>query len=152
MSTPDIFTLPVRVYYRDTDAGGVVYHGVFLDFMERTRTEWLRSLGYELNALAVDQDMLFVVRAAQLDYLKPARLNDLLLVTAQVIELGRSRIVLRQQVMLKNNGETDVLVEGKITLVTIGAAQFRVKPIPDVLRESLTLAMTPQDNGQPVNV
>ena len=100
MNTPALFTLPIRVYYRDTDAGGVVYHGVFLDFMERTRTEWLRSLGYELNTLATDEDMLFVVRAAALDYMKPARLNDLLSVTAEVIELGRSRIVLRQQVLL----------------------------------------------------
>ena len=84
MSTGKIFSLPMRVYFQDTDAGGVVYHANYLNFMERARTEWLRSHGYSNAGLMKEFGVLFVVRALKLDYRKPALLDDLLAVTVQI--------------------------------------------------------------------
>src|SRR5512147_1342850 len=89
-----MFELPVRVYFQDTDAGGVVYHASYVNFMERARTEWLRTFGYSNAALMQKLGVVFVVRSLKLDYLKPALLDDLLNVTAQVKDIGRSRITL----------------------------------------------------------
>ena len=81
MSKHKVFSWPVRVYFQDTDAGGVVYHASYVNFMERSRTEWLRTFGYTNAGLMKELGMVFVVRSLKLDYLKPALLDDLLTVT-----------------------------------------------------------------------
>ena len=96
MGKSKIFSLPVRVYFQDTDAGGVVYHANYLNFMERARTEWLRTLGHSNTSFMKEFGMVFVVRSFKLDYLKPALLDDLLEVTVQIKDIGRSRITLLQ--------------------------------------------------------
>ena len=90
------FVWPVRVYYEDTDAGGVVYYANYLKFMERARTEWLRTRGFEQDVLIKEQDLVFAVRSLSIDYLRPARLDDLLQVRVTVSELRRASIVFEQ--------------------------------------------------------
>jgi acyl-CoA thioester hydrolase len=128
---PNIFSLPVRVYFQDTDAGGVVYHASYLNFMERTRTEWLRSYGYSNAGLMKEFGMVFVVRSVKLDYLKPALLDDLLDVTAQIKDVGRSRISLVQSVRRSE----EVLTEAEIHLVCVSLESFRPVGVPEVLLE-----------------
>jgi acyl-CoA thioester hydrolase len=98
MTKNKVFALPVRVYFQDTDAGGVVYHANYLNFMERARTEWLRTYGHSNAGLMKEFGMVFVMRSVKLDYLKPALLDDLLEVTAQIKDIGRSRLTLLQTV------------------------------------------------------
>ena len=126
-----VYTLPVRVYFQDTDAGGVVYHASYVNFMERARTEWLRDrYGYSNAGLMHEFGVAFVVRSLKLDYLKPALLDDMLAVSAQVKELGRSRVTLLQSVM---RGD-ELLVEAEIHLVCVTMDNFRPVGIPEVLR------------------
>jgi acyl-CoA thioester hydrolase len=131
MSKSGVFTLPVRVYFQDTDAGGVVYHANYLNFMERARTEWLRTHGYSNAGLMKEFGVVFVVRSFKLDYLKPALLDDMLSVTAQIKEIGRSRITLLQSI-LRND---DVLVEAEVHLVSVSIESFKPVSVPEVLRE-----------------
>lgn len=131
MSNSKIFSLPVRVYFQDTDAGGVVYHANYLNFMERARTEWLRTQGYSNAGLMKEFGSVFVVRSLKLDYLKPALLDDLLEVTAQINDVGRSRISLAQTV---RRGE-EVLTEAEVHLVCVSLESFRPVSVPEVLRE-----------------
>ena len=126
-----IFTLPVRVYFQDTDAGGVVYHASYLNFMERVRTEWMRSFGFSNAGLMKELGVVFVVRSLKLDYLKPALLDDLLTVGVQLKEIGRSRVTLYQSMM---RGE-EVLAEAEIHLVSISLDTFKPISVPNVLRE-----------------
>ena len=126
-----IFSLPVRVYFQDTDAGGVVYHASYVNFMERARTEWLRTHGYSNAGLMKEFGMVFVVRSLKLDYLRPALLDDLLSVTAHAKETGRSRVALLQNVL---RGE-EVLMEAEIHLVCVAMENFKPVAIPDVLRD-----------------
>ena len=131
MSNSKIFSLPMRVYFQDTDAGGVVYHANYLNFMERARTEWLRTQGYSNAGLMKEFGSVFVVRSLKLDFLKPALLDDLLEVTAQIKDVGRSRIVLAQTV---RRGE-EVLTEAEVHLVCVSLESFRPVSVPEVLRE-----------------
>lgn len=126
-----VFTLPIRVYFQDTDAGGVVYHASYVNFMERARTEWLRSFGFSNAGLMKELGVVFVVRSLKLDYLKPALLDDLLTVSAQLKEIGRSRITLHQT-MLRGD---EKLVEAEIHLVSVSLETFKPVSVPDVLRE-----------------
>lgn len=125
------FSLPVRVFFQDTDAGGVVYHGSYVNFLERARTEWLREYGYSNKGLMNEFGMVFVVRSLKLDYLKPALLDDLLVVSAQLKDVGRSRVTLCQKVL---RGE-DVLVEAEIHLVCVKMDNFKPVSVPEALRE-----------------
>ena len=95
----DNFSLPVRVYYQDTDAGGVVYHSTYLNFMERARYECLRALGFNVHSMVEVHNMLFMVRSLEVEYLKPAILDNLLHVSVAVTEVGRSRIALFQEII-----------------------------------------------------
>ena len=127
----NIFRMPIRVYFQDTDAGGVVYHASYVNFMERARTEWLRErYGYTNGGLLKEFGVVFVVRSIKLDYLKPAVLDDLLAVTAGVRETGRSRVVVMQNV---KRGE-EVLVEAEVHLVCVSMSNFKPVSIPEVLR------------------
>lgn len=124
------FSLPVRVYYQDTDAGGVVYHASYVNFMERGRTEWLRSYGYTGLGMMREFGMLFVVRSLKVEYFKPALLDDMLDVTAGIRDIGRSRMTVHQQV---RRGE-ELLAEGEVHLVCVTKDAFRPVAIPDVLK------------------
>ncbi|OFZ88038.1 MAG: tol-pal system-associated acyl-CoA thioesterase [Betaproteobacteria bacterium RIFCSPHIGHO2_12_FULL_69_13] len=127
------FTWPVRVYYQHTDAGGVVYHGNYFDFMECARTELLQSLGFDLGHLARRQHLLFMVHSAQIAYHKPARLNDMLAVSARVARVGRARLVFMQTV--KRGEET--LVSAELTLACVDARTQKAVGVPEAIRRKL---------------
>ena len=135
MSKSKVFALPVRVYFQDTDAGGVVYHASYVNFMERARTEWLRTHGYSNAGLMKEFGVVFVVRSLKLDYLKPALLDDLLNVTAQIKDIGRSRLTLLQSVL---RGD-ELLTEGEIHLVCVSLEGFKPVSVPEVLRKQLKI-------------
>lgn len=125
--------MPIRVYFQDTDAGGVVYHANYLNFMERARTEWLRTHGYSNAGLMKEFGMVFVVRSIRLDYLKPALLDDCLDVTADIKEIGRSRITLAQNILRG----AEMLTEAEVHLVCVSLANFKPASVPEVLRVQL---------------
>ena len=126
------FALPVRVYFQDTDAGGVVFHASYVNFLERARTEWLRECyGYSNTGLMREFGVVFVVRSLRLDYLKPALLDDLLAISVQLKDVGRSRVILCQNVLR----DEDVLVEAEIHLVCVTTDNFKPISVPEVLRE-----------------
>ena len=126
-----VFALPIRVYFQDTDAGGVVYHASYVNFLERARTEWMREhFGYSNAGFMKEFGMVFVVRSLKLDYLRPALLDDLVAVTAQVKEVGRSRVTILQSVM---RGD-EVLVTAEVHLVCVDLESFKPVAVPDVLR------------------
>jgi len=127
------FLWPVRVYYEDTDHGGVVYYANYLKFMERARSEWLRALGFEQDRLIAEENLIFAVRAVELKYLRPARFNDNLEVSAKVIDFGRASIDFSQQVRRGN----EVLCEGVVRLATLDSESFRPKPANQKLIECL---------------
>jgi|LNFM01.2.fsa_nt_gb acyl-CoA thioester hydrolase len=127
------FSLPVRVYYQDTDAGGVVYHSTYLNFMERARYEWLRALEFNVNSLTEIHKILFMVRSLEIEYFKPAILDDLLNVTVAVAEIGRSRITLSQEILCNHVK----LVSATIHVVCVGAEKLKPVSIPVPLREKI---------------
>jgi acyl-CoA thioester hydrolase len=133
MTGSKVFSLPVRVYFQDTDAGGVVYHSNYLNFMERARTEWLRAHGYSNAGLMKEFGMVFVVRSVKLDYLKPALLDDSLDVTARIKEIGRSRLTLLQNILRRD----ELLTEAEVHLVCVSMASFKPASVPEVLRMQL---------------
>ena len=146
-----MFTFPVRVYYEDTDAGGVVYHAKYLNFFERCRTEWLRQLGYEQDELRTTQNILFVVSSLSINYLQAARFNQQLMITTKVTDLGASRLIMEQQVLRESDtGGNEILAQGCVTLACLDSNKFKPKRIPLKLRESLliTEAQTGSSNAK----
>lgn len=132
---PTRFSWPVRVYYEDTDLGGVVYHANYLRFMERARTEWLRSLGYEQDALRDHHGVLFVVVDAEVAFRRPARFNDELTVSAEVMKALRASLVFHQEVRAASAGHA-LLCTGEIRVACIDADTFKPRPLPqEILRE-----------------
>lgn len=136
------FTHPIRIYWEDTDAGGIVFYANYLKFFERARTEWLRSLGVGQQRLREQTGGMFVVTDAQLRYLRPARLDDELLVTAQLRETGRASLTIAQQALLKPEQMTDsspaLLCEGTIRIGWVDGATLRPARIPSSLLELLS--------------
>ena len=128
------FSWPVRVYYEDTDAGGVVYHANYLRFMERARSEWLRALGFEQDGLRAQEGILFAVVAARLEFLKPARFNDLLTVGVKLERLGRASLELTQAVL---RAPDTLLCRADVRLACLDGASFRPRPMPDALLRGL---------------
>ena len=124
---------PVRVYWEDTDAGGVVYYANYLKFFERARTEWLRALGVEQQALRDATGAIFVVADAQVKYLAPAKLDDLLTVTVKMVERGQASMVIEQQAW---RGGT-LLVDGRFRIGCVDALSLRPKRIPDLVSKHL---------------
>ncbi len=127
------FRWPIRVYYEDTDAGGVVFYANYLGFMERARTEWLRALGYEQPEMAAKDGVLFVVSAVNIKYLKPSRFNDSLQVTVEVVNVGGSRIRFLQQV-LRGNEE---IAQAEVDVVCVSTDTFRPARMPDGLHATI---------------
>ena len=128
------FIWPIRVYYEDTDAGGVVFYANYLKFFERARTEMLRALGYEQDELIINADIIFVVRSVQVDYLRSARFNELLQATAEVTAVKKASLTFKQ---LITRGD-EVLCTGIIRIACLDAKTMRPKAIPENLLELLT--------------
>ena len=128
------FTWPVRVYYEDTDLGGVVYHANYLRFMERARTEWLRALGFEQDALRERLAVQFVVVEAAVAFRRPARFNDALEVSVAVHQAGRASLAFHQEVRAAE-GHT-LFCMGDVRVACVDAQTFKPRPLPgEILRE-----------------
>ncbi len=131
------FELPIRIYWEDTDAGGIVFYANYLKFFERARTEWLRSLGIGQQALREQTGGMFVVSETAIKYHRPARLDDELLVTARLQESGRASLTIAQQAWRKTAGEPELLCEGSIRIGWVSAASMKPERIPSNVLETL---------------
>ena len=131
------FVFPIRIYWEDTDAGGIVFYANYLKFFERARTEWLRSLGIQQQSLKEESGGMFVVSETQIKYFSPARLDDLLEVTACTAEAGRASLVLAQQAFLTVNGERKLLAEGTIRIGWVDSQTMKPGRIPAKILEAL---------------
>ena len=125
--------IPVRVYYQDTDAGGVVFHAQYLAFMERARTELLNEAGIDLARFTERHGLLFLVYELTVKYHQPGRLNEMLSVSAEVVKLGHASLVFRQRV--ERDGE--LLVEADVTLALVERGRMRPARIPEELEQAL---------------
>jgi len=128
-----LFSFPTRVYWEDTDAGGVVYHAQYLAFFERARTEWLRALGYGQELLRDDHDLVFAVREMRIDFHRPARLDDALQVVVALRQCRRASAVFAQEI--RRDGE--VLVAAEVRVAALNAGDFRPRAIPGILYDRL---------------
>lgn len=136
--TPPSFRHTLRVYWEDTDAGGVVFYANYLKFFERARTEWLRSLGFSQERLRTDTGAMFVVADTSMRYLSPARLDDLLEVTVVPTDVGRASMSLHQQAWRNGGAEPVLLAEGEIRIGCVDAGTFAPRRIPTAILEKLT--------------
>jgi acyl-CoA thioester hydrolase len=128
------FTFPIRIYYEDTDAGGVVYYANYLKFFERARTEMLRVIGHEQDDIKANAGVIFAVRSVQVDYLRPALFNNLLQVTSDVTDIKKASLTFNQQI----RRDDELLCTGIIRIACLDAHTLRPKAIPEYLLESLT--------------
>lgn len=124
-----MFSFPIRVYWEDTDAGGVVYHASYVRFLERARTEWLRAMGHGQQALREREDLLLIIRDMTIEFHKPARLDDELLVSVQLGERRRASFIIAQTI---TRGD-DLLVNASVRAAAIHASSFRPRPLPSWL-------------------
>jgi acyl-CoA thioester hydrolase len=127
------FSIPLRVYYQDTDAGGVVFHGQYFAFMERARTEMLNALGYDLARFAESHGVLFMVHSLAATFHAPARLNEVVSVTAEVAKMGRASLVFRQRV----ERGSEVLVEAEVTIALVDRVRLKPARMPKELKDAL---------------
>ena len=127
------FTWPVRVYYEDTDSGGVVYYANYLKFFERARTEWLRNFGLNQDKLAQEEGLIFVVRRAELEFERPARLDDLLELTVEPLKLARVYVQLAQEA----RRGAEVLARAEIQVACLTRHNFKPAAIPQFIRDVL---------------
>ena len=132
-SAPGTFSFPVRVYYEDTDTAGVVYYAGYLRFLERGRTEWLRALGVGQFRLAQEAGIVFAVRALNVEYLKPARLDDVLAVLTELTLPGRAQVTLKQRI--ERDGET--LVEATVRIACLNTKTMKPAALPAALRNKM---------------
>ncbi|RYY02451.1 MAG: tol-pal system-associated acyl-CoA thioesterase [Gammaproteobacteria bacterium] len=136
------FRLPVRIYIEDTDAGEIVYYVNYLKFMERCRTEFLRTLGYDKPAI-LDDGLLLVVHSAQIDYHRSARLDDQVEVTAEIIKLARTYVEFKQQVFRQQ----ELLCTGVIRVACVDASVMKPRAIPTHMHQQLTHYIESQSQG-----
>ena len=137
MNNTATFEWPLRVYIEDTDAGGIVYYVNYLKFMERARTELLRSQGFGKQFI-FDADLMFVVHGIKSEYLKPARLDDQLAVTAKVTKLGKAYMLMEQQVYRENNEARELLCRAEVKLTCVDKQSIKPKRIPAELLSALS--------------
>jgi acyl-CoA thioester hydrolase len=132
-----VYSFPVRVYFENTDAGGVVYHSEYLKFLERARTEWLRHLGFDHQALAKNHRVVFVVTSAAIDFTRPARLDDTVAVSVRLESLGKVRCVFVQEI----RRDDEVLVSAKVTVACVTGENFKPVEIPEALRKKMEASL-----------
>ena len=128
-----MFEKQQRIYYEDTDAGGVVYHANYLKFMERCRCDWLDSLGFDVSKLQNENHIMFVVREANIKYELPAKLFDNITVSAKVLQVGKIKLLLEQKIYNKGL----LLCIGSIKLATLHTTSFKLTPMPNKLHQAL---------------
>ncbi|MDV3467839.1 tol-pal system-associated acyl-CoA thioesterase [Stenotrophomonas sp. C3(2023)] len=138
------FSWPTRIYWEDTDAGGVVYHARYVAFMERARTEWMRALGFGQERMQREHGMVFAVRAMQMDFIRPARLDDALEVTATLVQCKRASMVFEQQVLRGDQ----VLLTAQVRIAALDAGSFRPRGMDDALLAVLKPHQHPQFTDQ----
>ena len=131
----------MRVYYQDTDAGGVVFHATYLHFFERARMEWMRARGFDARELATRFGLVFIVRQLDVAYMKPALLDDLVTVSADVQNMGRAQLTFAQEV----RRDADVLVRASINVACVLADSLKPAPFPEPIRAALTVATEPKE-------
>ncbi len=129
-----MFEKTERVYYEDTDAGGVVYHANYLKYMERCRSEWLASLGFSVAELQNEQGIVFAVRKAELDFVAPGRLLDYLTVSCEILHIGKVKLLLQQNIY----NQEQLLCSAKIKLATLDKTSFKLTTMPEALLTKLT--------------
>lgn len=137
------FTWPIRVYYEDTDAGGIVFYANYLKYFERARTEWLRACGVDQRLLDAEAGLIFVVRRTTLDYRAPARLDDVLAIASRIERLGRASVDFVQEAW---RGER-LLVTGSICVACVERASLQPVPLPPDVLDSLRRGPIPIPAG-----
>ena len=138
MNKPTPFQFPIRIYWEDTDAGGIVFYANYLKFFERARTEWLRALGFGQQVLRDESGGMFVVSETTVKYHSPARLDDTLVVTAELQEAGRVSLTIAQRAYLRTPDQTDrLLAEGTIRLGWVDSQTVKPGRIPAPVLEAL---------------
>jgi acyl-CoA thioester hydrolase len=143
MQVESRFSWPTRVYWEDTDAGGVVYHARYVAFMERARTEWMRALGYGQERTRQEHDLVFAVRSMTLDFIGPARLDDALDVTVVLRGCKRASLLFDQAIV--RDGQ--VLTTARVRIAALGASTFRPRGMDDALYARLkTLETTESED------
>ena len=135
---PPVYRFTLRVYWEDTDAGGVVFYANSLKFFERARTEWLRSLGHQQEQMRASDGVMFVVTDTAVRYLRPARLDDLLDVTVHVKHAGRAQLTVEQQAWRHSDAGAELVAEGTIRIGCVDAGTFRPARIPSAVCDSLS--------------
>jgi acyl-CoA thioester hydrolase len=126
------FTWPIRVYYEDTDSGGVVYYANYLKFLERARTEWLRSLGFEQDSLAREANILFIVHSLTLTFSRPARFNDMLEVLCRIDSIKGASLIFEQKI-LRAGKPAEILCSGRTKVACVHADSLKPRPIPRMI-------------------
>ena len=147
-NVPPPFRFQLRVYWEDTDAGGVVFYANYLKFFERARTEWLRSLGHRQEKMRAETGVVFIVTDTAVRYLRPARLDDLIAVSVDVRHAGRAQMTIAQQALRQaGDGAEELLAEGTIRIGCVDAGTFRPQRIPNSIAESFlaTTTITPRN-------
>jgi acyl-CoA thioester hydrolase len=141
------FLWPVRIYWEDTDAGGIVYYANYLKFMERARSEWLRSIGVEQGLLQQEQGLMFVVVDAETHFHKPARYGELLQVSCDVDESRRASLTFRQNIVRGAGDGTrgdlvncDLMVSARVRVACLDAQKFRPRPLPAAVLRAMNVA------------
>jgi acyl-CoA thioester hydrolase len=127
------FSIPTRVYWEDTDAGGVVYHAQYLAFLERARTEWLRALGHGQERMREAHDLVFAVRAMRIEFRKPARLDDALEVSVALRQCRHASLVMAQAI----HRDGELLLDAEVRIAALSARDFRPRAMPQALHEAL---------------
>lgn len=137
------FTWPVRVYWEDTDAGGIVYYANYMKFMERARTEWLRAVGIEQTPLKEEHGLMFVVLDVEAHFRKPARYGEQLQVTCAIAESTRASLTFRQEIYRDRPGSGpggDLLLDGRVRVACLDALKYRPRPLPPRLLQEMAVA------------
>ena len=127
------FSLPIRIYFEDTDSGGVVYHSNYLKFMDRARTEWLSALGIDQGHLKQDKHIMFVVHRIDIQYKLPARFNDNLIVKSELKDIGSSKIEFRQMIYREN----EMLIDASVDVACIDSEKFKPVRIPPTIKQAM---------------
>jgi acyl-CoA thioester hydrolase len=140
-----LFSWPTRVYWEDTDAGGVVYHAQYLAFLERARTEWLRTHGYDQDHLRGRHDLVFAVRSMRIDFRRPARLDDALEVSVALVECRRASLVIMQAI----HRDRSLLLDAQVRVAALGAGDFRPRAIPEPLYDRLQSLQAGPEKASP---
>jgi acyl-CoA thioester hydrolase len=133
-----MFSINVRIYYEDTDVAGVVYYANYLRYLERARTEWLRTTGYELDQIQRDLKAVFVVKRVEADYHSPAKLGDMISVTCEPTKVGHSKLVVNQRVRRGSVESSELLLSATVTLAYIASDLTKPIPMPVEMRSKMS--------------